>query len=479
MLACDVRRYFVALGVLQATHRGAQLRAGAAMYALMVEELFDPANWLVIKAKARARIARHAIASGAASARVQDSGFPVLETPAVENAAQEHDWEPFFQRFGDMLPQVALNATMAAFGQLMNDLHGYNKTNDSLPRAELTERVRTQVQDLAVGMVEPLFGAKSSSKLHEHLCHAADEMRLRGDFTMADTTPNEQKHKQEKAAYKRTNRQAATAGLQHLTVVQARIILQEEDDKVVADSPENEEAEEIAPTAAELASEGSADSDAASGDMDGDLPVAGVVPKALRERGVRVSVQALAERPGLGKLASLFDTPSYAEVSVISTCRFTAVHEWHALPCTELLRSSIIYYGTAWYDCVRYRSDAGDQVHMGQVRVIVAGGTDGCMEPCAVVQVMENAPPLSSSPLAAAGYQRLRWAFDNEAAVWPSLVRVPLSDMLRIVHIVPDVQLLAPSGLMMPHSVQACTERMGLRAAYFLNNILSKSTTLL
>lgn len=290
-------------------------------------------------------------------------------------------------------------------------------------------------------------------------------MRLRGDFTMADTTPNEQKHKQEKEAYKRTNRDAATTGCQLLAVVQARAIIQEGVDKVDAESSENKEAEETAATAAELLSDGFADSDAASGDMDGDIPVPGVVPKALRESGVRMSVQALAERPGLGELPSLFDIPSYAEVSVITTCRFTAVHECHALPCTELLRSSDIYYCTAWYDCVRSRSDARDQVHMGQVRVIVAGETAGCMETCAVDDVMVAAPPLSSSPLAAAGYQRRRWAFDNNAAVWPALVRAPLSDVLRIVHIAPDVQLLAPSGLMVPHAVQAGTERMGIRAA--------------
>lgn len=127
-----------------------------------------------MKSKARARDARHAIASGAASARVHDSGFHVLETRALENAAQEHDWEPLFQRFGNMLPEDALNATMSAFVEGLNDLHGYNKTNDSLPRAELSERLRTQVKGFAVGMVEPLLWAKCSSKLHELLCHAAD-----------------------------------------------------------------------------------------------------------------------------------------------------------------------------------------------------------------------------------------------------------------------------------------------------------------
>jgi len=71
---------------------------------------------------------------------------------------------------------------------------------------------------LLLGKVLPLFGHKSTSKLHAVLFHAAAELRLRKSLTVADTSLNEQKHKEEKAAYRRTNRQVRAAGRQLLTV---------------------------------------------------------------------------------------------------------------------------------------------------------------------------------------------------------------------------------------------------------------------
>lgn len=316
---------FVLPGVLQSTYTGAQLRAAATMYALMVDGLFGPASWSVVKAKARVVIARRAVERGLASARVGCDGRTATSSAARTPAEAAHnapvaepryDWEPFFQRFGDMLPQDALTSTMAAFGKLMNDFHGYNKASTQPTRAQRAELARQQAEDFALGMVLPLFGAMRSSKLHELLCHAAEEIELRDDFSMADTSANEQKHKEEKAEYRRTNRHTASAGRQLLTVAQARIMLQDEEKKLAEEQPNVEVVPEHPRIVdSDVGSEDSGGSDVASSDEE-DVDAAGA-SHVSSTGGVRVPVDMLRKRQGLGTIAGLLGVPLYAEVSVL------------------------------------------------------------------------------------------------------------------------------------------------------------------
>lgn len=340
-------------------------------------------------------------------------------------AAGAYDWEPFFQRFGDMLPQNAMTCTMAAFGQLMNDFHGYNQSSSPPSRAEMAQCFRSQAQDFALGMVEPLFGIKRSSKLHELNCHAAEEIELRGDFTMADTSAKEQKHKEEKAAYRRTNRHTASAGRQLLTVAQARIILQDEEVQLIKEQPASAGTPVFGPAeAADPLSQSSEDGECTSSDEDV-LSEAGFQPgPKLHTSGMKVPVEALSQRPCLVGLAGLLELPSYAVVSVVTAIHFNAKYEWGALDSTELVRSSDAYYGEAWHDCDLYRRHPSGAALFGRVRLIVVGCLTNCDQPVAVLQCMVKVAPLPDAPLASAGYQRLRWSFDSDPDVWPTLALV-------------------------------------------------------
>lgn len=195
-LVCTLR-YLVLPGVKQATFTGAQLRAGAAAYGFMTAGFFGPGNWPVLEAKAKAQIA-----NSAAAQPVQD-----IPEPA-------YDWMPYFARFRDALPEDGVTSTLVAFGELMNSLHGYNEASPRPSREERAASVLQQAQDFVLGLLEPLFGSKHTPKLHETLCHACDEILLREDLSMADTSLKEQKHKGKKAGYKLTNLQTETAGRQ-------------------------------------------------------------------------------------------------------------------------------------------------------------------------------------------------------------------------------------------------------------------------
>lgn len=141
------------------------------------------------------------------------------------------------------------------------------------------------------------------------------------------------------------------------------------------------------------------------------------------------------------------------------------------------MRAADDYNGAAWNDDIMYRLRTGDGASYGRVRLIVVAGLAASQGPCAVVQCMKLAEPIPGAPLAAAGYQRLRWSFDSASEPWPRLALVPLSGVQRIVHIVPDVQLLAPRGLIEPPTVHAGSQAHVMRSQFFLNNILFKSTT--
>lgn len=136
------------------------------MYAPMVDGLSGTANWAAVKARSKTDVAqRRAVSEGASGVCAHPSAQGVQPSPfttageassGAPAAAPRHDWEPFFDRIGSMLPHDASTTAMAAFGQLMNDFHGYNKSSTPLTRAERALGVRKRAQDFAPGMVLPL-----------------------------------------------------------------------------------------------------------------------------------------------------------------------------------------------------------------------------------------------------------------------------------------------------------------------------------
>jgi len=296
--------------------------------------------------------------------------------------------------------------------------------------------------------VLPLFGHKSTSKLHAVLCHAAAELRLRKSLTVADTSLNEQKHKEEKAAYWRTNRQVRAAGRQLLTVSQSRTILAREEAMATAEAAVEGGASVLPATAPmeEDAWDSSSSEDCVAEPVEFEEPeaVAGV------QTGVCTPVGLVSEWPELGAVAAALGVPNFTSIHLLSGTHFHAKYEWGAVSCTELIRSMPIYYGSSWYDYVLYRRLGCTERLCGHVRLIVApvkgprGGTR------LVVERLVPAGGVPGSVFEEAGHERLRLAFDDDTAEWPSLEVVPLSGILRIVQVVPDVEALAPAFGMWP-----------------------------
>lgn len=426
-------------GVKQATFSGAQLRAGASAYGLMTAGLFGPANWPAVKEQALVRKRQGTAHTG--------------DVPP-------YDWGPYITRFWDKLPEDAVSATMIAVGELMHSLHGYNESRDRPSRAERARSLAQQARAFVLGMLEPLFGTKHTPKLHGVLCHIGDEVQLRDDLSMADTSLNEQKHKEEKAAYKLTNRQSQIFARQQLKVTQSRLILQAEKDRLSKDAG---------------AKQGMDADKSGIHEHDGDD-----VPAALKAVGVGetggepMALEELCGRPGLSRAASVLGLPAYAVVSILSFTHFTATYAWGALPGLEVVRSSELYHNAAWHDDVMYKTADGHEVMYGRIRCLLARGSAGKREAVAVLQHMKLAKSLSGSPSSAAGYKRLCWAFATEDAEWPIVEAVTVDRLLRIVHVLPDVELLDGSRRAVDRRAAVSD---ALRDQFFLVKKLFKSTT--
>jgi len=195
------------------------------------------------------------------------------------------------------------------------------------------------------------------------------------------------------------------------------------------------------------------------------------------QTGVCTPVGLVSEWPGLGAVAAALGGPNFTSIHLLSGTHFHAKYEWGAVSCTELIRSMQIYYGSSWYNYVLYRRLGCTERLCGHVRLIVAtvkgprGGTR---------QVVERLVPAGGVPgsvFEEAGHERLRLAFDDDTAEWPSLEVVPLSGILRIFQVVPDVEALAPAFCMGRGPPETSWGPEDRRAARFLNNKLFKSTT--
>ena len=107
----------------------------------------------------------------------------------------------------------------------------------------------------------------------------------------------------------------------------------------------------------------------------------------------------------------------------------------------------------------------------GYVRLVVDGGTSTVPSRCVVVQQLEGTDARAGCSVAAAGSTSLRWLFDGELADWPVLEMVPMAAVARIVHVVPNTDMLSSRfGLATPNMWNG-QQLIDNRDARFLQNM--------
>jgi len=458
---CQTNRYIVTAGDLQATFTGAQQRFGVAILAFLVDGLFgckglgpstetdcsgETSNGGSIRvtpeavhtdsAGGRAAADAAACTHAATLSAIEDDG----DVARVANDYQ-YDWSTYHRVFKNKPLQDAVTELFAEYAALYARIAGYTRDSVAAPMTLVEARsIQDQATAFVSDFVTPLLGPIFSTKMHKLLFHVLDAIRWHGNLRNCNTSSNEAGHKDDKKYYRRTNGA--------LDLFTGQIVRHAQGTRGVLDAHNRAAgggATAPAPRPpthplppANVADLTSTDSSSVPSALFHSPSAATKVASGLR----RELISTLATRPGLSRVCEILGFRSKATVPVLSRVYIDAQFDCGArMP--QLLRSSPNFHGFAWYDAVHYMVDGETEPMVGELRALVwlkAGDH-------ALIREWMPATPSPGCPLTAKGCKRLQWRVrDGAAAV--SVVKVKVSNILRLAHVVPDFgELLVRRGL--------------------------------
>jgi len=133
-----------------------------------------------------------------------------------------------------------------------------------------------------------------------------------------------------------------------------------------------------------------------------------------------------------------------SQLIIANTFKFDARLEWRVRPVGQLLRATHELYRKPWWDHVLYRvpgTHSGAMPQLGLARLLIRA-VDGRRHDSVVVQRLENADARPGCVLTAFRCNRKKWVMDSTTG-FPELALVPLADVQRLEHVVPDFEDLA------------------------------------
>ena len=212
----------------------------------------------------------------------------------------------------------------------------------------------------------------------------------------------------------------------------------------------------------------------------------------------RSTIGDLSQRPGLRALGELFNLPSDRKVPVLATVEFDAVFDCQTRS-KQLLRASPKFKtGKPWYDTILFTLDAEDHskdgvhgnggglgesrngsgasggvadagaaanvIHAGEVRAIIRCKDDDY----AIICEMDVVDAEPGCPFNARFCTRFKWA--GHASSGSVIRAVPLRNVTRVIHVVPDFKDLASRKGLGAAPARYDGSRADLHAMrYFLN----------
>ena len=441
------------------------------------------------------------------------------------------DWVAYRAAFGETPMEDAVTIMFAEYAELYARIAGWTTSSTPEPMSlEEGEDIQKQAAHFVLNVMSPILGYVHTSKVHKLLAHTLDSIRYHGHLRHGNTSSNEAAHKLDKRFYRRTNMAIDTFTGQLVRQSQGAREIGLRNDH--ADAHDRATLRLVPPLVGPRRAgsaggnappvSGSEGAPAAVGgrarpttsgveapDAGGGVALAAggwgaaapgsSVGKPRRRSAdylTRQTTGVLAQRPGLSDLSALFKLPPTSRVPVLSTVEFTPMFNC-GTKSKQLLRASPHVRGERpWYDAILCSvekpaggvdggrtgrsskdgsgsgsdgdsADAGgipDEVHVAEVRAIIRCKEDDV----AVVCDMDVVDSVPGCPFRQRACIRLKWALSSSGG---SMIRaVPLSQVRRLVHVVPDFQDLAsrkglaaaPAGLRSP-----AADRRAMR--YFIN----------
>lgn len=201
----------------------------------------------------------------------------------------------------------------------------------------------------------------------------------------------------------------------------------------------------------------------------GGTEAAGLLP--TRVRGLSVTVADVIAEGGLHleSLTSLLMLRRSTKLTVTNQFPFLAQFEWGSAGRKQHVHAAAMYYNSEWFDHVMYRFSGSKQVQYGQA-VLLVKAIDGSQCDLVIVQKLVPAQEREGCVLSSFGCQRLRWSMGRRAA-YPRLEAVHIEDVLRLVHVVPDLEDLCDRhGMLVAPTDTPKTRRERVLERFFLNS---------
>lgn len=472
---CCAYRYIVGAGEPQATFTGSQQRAGVYALPFAVDGLFGfgrPRPPSKSKHRSKHKPKRKAKKSRAAArAKAPSAGgdggsngggllFGATDESEELPAGYSFDWEAYRSKFGDTPIEKAVTILFSEYASLYSRIAGWT-TSSTAPPMSLTEgrSIADQAENFVINIMSPILGFVQTSKVHKLLAHVMDVIRFHGNLRHGNTADNEAAHKDDKPFYRRKNMNMSTYAQQLVRQAQgSRAVVAQHD---VADATARRTLPLVpaphkggAPAAA--ASDGEPSAAATAGGTPSPAAAAASTEReAVAHRPAhslkRCTIGELSRRPGLHALGQLFSLPSDHKVPVLATVEIEATFDCQTHG-KQLLRASPKFMtGEPWYDAVFF-TVAGSATHGsgvtsddGEADVLLAGEVRAiirCKEAdYAVICEMAVVDPVAGCPLEERLCTRFRWAGGSTGG--PVIRAVPVHDITRVVHMVPDFNDLA------------------------------------
>jgi len=316
--------------------------------------------------------------------------------------------------------------------------------------SSLSKHARTFIKEY----VRPILGEVNTPKIHKLLRHIFGAIRLHGNLRNCNTSSNEAGHKTDKLFYNRTNKIIKT--------FPAQIARQSQGTQAVLARLANEDAVSIRADKhrrqrRSLARGGKLTS----------------MTKRSIHKVPRIPVGELAQRPGLGRLASVLGLSPNVKIPVLGEVRFLA-----ELDCgtrlRQTMRASMNYRRKGpWFDAIVYTvvgeapvidasGNSKEPLHYGEVRALLRDRE----EDVAIVCDLDEVDVDEGCPLGQRECTRLKWTVPPpEQGDW-SVTAVRISRVRRVIHVVADfAELSARRGVkaLPARYTASVTERRDMR----------------
>lgn len=335
---------------------------------------------------------------------------------AASASTDEFNWGAYRSAFPNTPLHAAVTAMFCEYALLVGRITRHLGPARATPMT-LSEgaALAQQAQEFLLCYATPILRPLRTTKVHRLLCHLLHAVRYHGNILNANTSASESRHKDAKKRYNRTNKRANFTRQLVRHAQGTRAVLLRNAAELEAEKPQDDR---VQPRVGD----------------DGYAVDSERQPAPLRRaRTVHLEhnlVRHLAAMPGLSMLADGVAVPKHV---------FFQARLEDGRRVRQVLRASAVFHGMEWYDHVLYQP-SGTEPNYGQVRLLVRLP---CGSDVAIVAELEHVLSADECPLSARGCTNLQWTTvvvggEPSAARHVKLHAVPVKNITRVVHVVPD-----------------------------------------